>query len=221
MKKYLLLAFLTISIGIIPYKAYSIDIAAGAATWYMWSSEGGDVDPGFLIGPAMSIKMNNDYNLTFVYLYGKFTATDDDGENYKRKRYDSDLALNYRLNNYFKAFGGLKYFGYKSSSARTEFDAYGPGFGLSCTYPIIQNLFALGTLSGFVLWSTEDSAASGKDHYASYGLNSNLSLAYYIAHESIAVSVGWRYQYFRYGLDGAEMFHGLTMMATYSFEVAL
>ena len=221
MKKYLLLAFMAISIGIIPSKTYAVDIAIGPTTWYVWSSEGGDVDPGFLFGPALSVKLNDTYNLTFVYLYGKFTATKDDGTHYKIKRYDSDLALNYRLNNYFKVFGGLKYFGYKDTNAEVDFDGYGPGLGLSFTYNIVENLFALATLSGFALYSTEESVNSGKDHYISCGYNSTLGLAYYIARESVAVNIGWRSQYFVYDFDNTEMFYGLTIMATYSFNADL
>ena len=221
MKNYLLLIIIAICIGIIiPSKVYAVDATLGANTWYMWSSEGGDVDPGFLIGPALSVKFNNDFNLTFVYLYGKFTAKNDYGENFKIKRYDSDLALNYRLNNYFKAFAGVKYIGYKSSSEGIESDSWGPGIGLSCTFPIIYNFFLLGTLSGFYLWSTDDYENDGKDKYKSYGFNSTLSIAYYVAHESIALSLGWRYQYFIYSNDADnQRFHGLTVAATYSFAI--
>ncbi|MCL2156182.1 MAG: hypothetical protein FWH53_10995, partial [Leptospirales bacterium] len=88
MKKFLL--FIAISI-IIPCKLYAVDISAGASTWYAWyKPSGGDkVDPAFLYGPALSVKFNDDYNLTFVYYYGEYEY------NYGRtsKRHDSDLAL--------------------------------------------------------------------------------------------------------------------------------
>ncbi|MCL1865611.1 MAG: hypothetical protein FWF73_07350 [Spirochaetes bacterium] len=83
MRKLLLLAFMAIFIGIIiPFKVYAVDISVGATTWYAWQErtytewdlDGAklDVDPAFFYGPAVSVKFNDDFNLTFVYLYGKF-----------------------------------------------------------------------------------------------------------------------------------------------------
>jgi len=218
MKRHLLLIFTVICIGIIiPCKVHAVDVTVGATTWYVWSSEGGDVDPGFLIGPAASIKFTHDYNLTFVYLYGKFTATTESGDNFKIKRHDSDLALNYKLNKYSKVFGGIKYIGL-SSKQEVESDAYGPGLGLSGSYPITKNLFALGYVSVFYLWGVKDYADDGKDYFNNCGFNSNLSAAYYIASASTAVSLGWRYQYF-IGIkdDNNKKFYGVTIAATYTF----
>ena len=99
-------------------KAYAFDITVGATTWYTWNdmthSEAGvikDIDPAFLYGPALSAKFNDDFNLTFIFLYGKFDTKTNTGD-VKMTRMDSDLALNYRLNDYLKIFAGVKYLGY-------------------------------------------------------------------------------------------------------------
>jgi hypothetical protein len=188
MKKYLLLAFIAICIGIIiPCKIYAVDISVGATTWYSWWGGGApddsDVDPAFLYGPALSVKFNDDFNLTFVYLYGKYDMAGKDknsGTTFKFKftRSDADLALNYRLNGYFKAFAGIKYI--DSSAMGFDWFGYGPGLGLSCTLPITENIFLLATLSGFHLWGEEDNSHNGKSKNKSYGANSTLGLAYYI-----------------------------------------
>ena len=126
MKKYLILTLLAIlTVLIIPYRAYSIDIQVGATLWnpymdrYTERSYDGYTakiryDQTFLYGPAMSVKFNDDFNLTFIYLYGKFDKPPlkaflpglgaVDYEDIKRK--DSDLALNYRLSDYFKVLAG-------------------------------------------------------------------------------------------------------------------
>ena len=213
MKKYLLLAFIAVCIGIIiPCKTvYATDITIGATTWYSWWSGGtpedGDADPTFLYGPAMSIKFNDDFNLTFVYLYGKYDVTGEADHGggpepfkVKFKRSDADLALNYRLNDYFKVFGGIKYI---DSSLPGMFDwyGYGPGFGLSATLPVAENIFLLATLSGYHLWGKEDHPGDGKSNNKSYGANTTLALAYYIAPASTTISLGGRYQYFKPNYD--------------------
>jgi hypothetical protein len=208
MKKYLLLILTLMSI-IIPCSVHAVDITVGAVAWYMrWDTEWAEFDlgsPGFLYGPALSVKFSDDYNLTFVFLYGKFTGQDSDTQtvygdvspynpkdinmdfNYKVKRYDSDIALNYRLNDYLKVFCFLKYLAYqykapmynKNSYEFDEIDvdriSYGPGLGLTGNYRIVDNLFGIATLSGFYLWCVDD-YNYGKLKYESYGFNSTLSV---------------------------------------------
>jgi hypothetical protein len=152
-------------------------MTVGATTWYAWCKESGTAtESGFFFGPAVSVKLNDEFNLTFVYLYGKFNASWDDlpEEKFKTTRHDSDLALNYKLNEYLKLFGGLKYMryalptqsyrepadkpGFDDTEGRLEMSssAIGPGFGLNAAYPIpmFENLFFLNTLSGFYLFET-------------------------------------------------------------------
>ena len=223
----LLIILTTISI-IIPAKADAVDITVGATTWYAWwdvkqSGVSMDADPEFLYGPALSVKFNDDFNLTFIYLHGKYDFEIDQGgptpEKLKIKRNDSDLALNYRLNDYFKVFAGIKYMNFKQ-----EFNhrGIGPGLGLSATYPIADNLFLLGTLSGFYLWGKEEDTHDGDTKYKEYGFNSTLSLAYYIASASTTISLGGRFQYIKTDWSKDNMTHkiyGATLTATYSFSI--
>lgn len=223
MKKYLLLILIAIFIGIvIPQKLHAVDISVGASTWYCWWTGGSptdeEPDPTFLYGPALSVKFNDEFNLTFVYLYGKY---DMPGMDDKFKRKDSDLALNYRLNNFFKVFAGLKYLGVST----TGFDWYGvgPGLGLSAAFPVAENLFLLANVSGFHIWSTEDQEGKSKTHAKGYGINSTLSLAYYIAPASTTISLGGRYQFINSDYKDSEVettkFYGVTLAATYTFSI--
>lgn len=213
-----------------PSVLYAAEISAGATTWYAWwdfksdgSNNDPEFDPAFLYGPALSAKLNDDFNFTFVFLYGKYDMTDNDGSDSKLSRTDSDLALNYRLNNYFKIFAGGKYMGYNM----TDFShtSYGPGAGISFVIPAGGNFFLLGNVSGLYLWGTEESN-DDEDDYNEYGANSSISLAYYIVPASTTISLGGRYQIFQtvYGDtsefdDTTHKFYGVTLSATYSFDI--
>ena len=257
----------------VPVEGFGIDITAGATCWYAWGSrfentQGYSIrknseyafDPTFLYGPAIAVKFNDDFNLTFVYLYSKFNykeevyadVVDDYYVKSKIKRSDSDLALNYRLNGLFKVFVGLKYLGYeiKLSYDDTNLDNYysnskhnsiGPGLGLNCSYPITGNIFILGTVSGFYLFSTgekfEDYGLYSYNYskpvsmtigYNEYGINTNISAAYYISQISTVISLGFRYQYFitsykdydAFYIDNIKnQFYGVTLTATYTFDL--
>ena len=273
MKKILPSVFITASIFILmPYKVYALDISVGAAAMYAWwemdlkkdsatsESHERNIDPAFLYGPTLSIKFNRNFNLTFVYLYGKFDFKDSFNsisDMYgTKKRSDGDLALNYRLNDYFKAFAGIKHMAckYEMTKLKTgvpgveynshiEHSGFGPGAGLSCTVPVAENLFILATLSGFYLWGDHKEktflvAPSTKENrkfdYTEYGINSNLSVAYYITPASTAISLGGRFQYFKTVFDKPaglldrtnnyntkSKFYGVTLAATYTFSTRI
>jgi hypothetical protein len=269
MKKFLFLAFITISIFIIPHKAHAFDITVGATTWYAQSeqyytqtkSELGVIhdlliksNPAFLYGPTLSLRLSNDFNLTFVFLYGTFKTEKNDGSYTSKSIYsrsDSDLALNYRLSEYFKVFIGAKYLSYDITPVKTDLysfevknidthTSYGTGLGLSATIPVTGNLFLLGTVSGLYLWGAHKaviSDISGMNpfppsrnvnlKYNEYGINSTLSLAYYIAPASTVISLGGRLQYLiadyknnAIYLDSIKFtIYGVTLTATYTFSL--
>ena len=256
---------------IIPYKAYAFDITAGGTAWYAQSeqyytqtkSPSGVINnsiakssPAFLYGPTLAVRFNQDFNLTFVYLYGHFENEKNQGSSYnsstKFSRSDSDLALNYRLSDYFKVFIGAKYLAYGITPARTDLatfqiignadihTSYGPGLGLSATVPIVGSLFVLGTVSGLYLWGSHGVVVadisggtppypqrSANLKYNEYGINTNLSLAYYIAPASVVISLGGRFQYLIADykknpiyLDSIKFtVWGATLTATYTFSL--
>lgn len=216
-------------------EASAAEISAGATTWYSWwdmKTSGGDgdkeMDPKFLYGPAFSVKFSDDYNLTFVFLYGTFDMEEDSGTE-EISRYDSDLALNYRLGNYFKLFAGAKYMAYEMENFSHR--SIGPGAGISAVLPVGGNFYLLGNISGLYLWGThkqdDSSGTEQKTDYVEYGMNSSLSAAYYIAPSSVTLSLGGRYQYFKTDFesddpDNSDMdhhFYGVTAAATYSFTL--
>jgi len=231
MKKQILFKlFATLSL-IIPCKLYALDMTVGATTWYAWGEQYNvqtgnaknsliESDPALLYGPALSVKFSDDFNLTFVFLYGKFNAVKNDGgtpEESQFSRIDSDLAINYKLSNYLKVFTGMKYLSYDivPNNDDTIFilkkiephTSYGAGLGISATIPITGNLFGLATLSGLYLFGTDSFVKTGdmwlsppelynvKLAYNEYGFNSNISIAYYLAEYSTVISLGGRFQY--------------------------
>ena len=198
----------------------------------------------------MAVKFNEDYNLTFVYLYGKFDGENNAGEKFNFKRNDSDLALNYKLTDYLKIFLGAKYLSYGIMPAKdnlysaityeiTGIDShtsYGPGLGISATIPILNNIFGLATVSGLYLWGKDkfdikdDRGANQRNlsiSYNEYGINTNLSIAYYISDYSTAISLGGRFQYIIADYPGNEIYlsniksiiYGVTLTATYTFSI--
>jgi len=239
--KYLLLMiFLIFSIMIIQPQANAAEISVGATSWYSWwdfdnkddNSEDQTMGPELLYGPAMSLKFTDDFSLTFVFLYGKFYMEHE--EEYVKmrdeiKRLDGDLALNYRLGNFFKIFAGGKYMAYKMSGDM-DHTGYGPGAGISAVIPLIWNIYLLGNISGLYLWGTEhpsdnNTEAKGNLKYHEYGYNSSLSLAYYIAPAAVTLSLGGRYQHFLTNYNDSvtsdlrHKFYGITAAATYSFSL--
>jgi len=267
-----LIYIIFIFIGVIvPFKGYAIDITAGVTAWYAWGSKqeytkwnsirGNNscvYDPTFLYGPVIAVRLNDYFNLTFVYLYSKFSYKENvykDIEDKffvdsKVKRSDSDLALNYRLNNSFRVFAGAKYLSYEISSSfddiydghcysSSKHKSIGPGLGVSGTYPVTDNIFLLATLSGFYLFSTgekfedygvyDDKYIDGPVNmtvgYNEYGINTNISAAYYITGFSTTINLGFRFQYFITDYSGYKysyidriknMFYGITLSATYT-----
>ena len=239
MKKNSLLKFFVITCIsiIIPCNLYGLDMTVGATSWYAWgeqfnaqkvgnnnSSSKIKSDPSFLYGPALAARFSNDFNFTFVFLYGNFDATKDSGGGKKEKaefkRIDSDLALNYKLNDYFKVFIGAKYLAYDIVPAdiligTVQYNmqkvdphkSYGGGLGASATIPITENIFGLATLSGLYLQGNDkmlvEKQTGGftstyhnlKLSYNEYGINTTLALAYYIAPASTVISLGGRFQY--------------------------
>lgn len=238
MKKLILFAvfsFIWMS-AILQLNVSAADITVGATTWYSWwdfdnpdNNDNPDIDPSFLYGPVLSAKFSDDFNLTFVYLYGKFDMKETDGT-IEITRNDSDLALNFRLNDNFKIFAGAKYMGYTFTGF--EHIGYGPGAGISFVFPLGNDFFILGNVSGLYLWGSEDNDSSdASQDYNEYGANTGISLAYYIAPASTTISLGGRYQYFKTDYEKADstdgsnsgtpvhQFYGITLSATYTFSI--
>lgn len=221
------------------------DITVGATTWYSWwdlkpkDAPGNkfDFDPAFLYGPVIAVKINNEFSLNSVFLYGEY-----DGEfkyysagpaSTKAKRYDSDTSISYRLNDYFKFFGGFKYVGYKVTIAeelpipefKVDTDFYGPAAGLSLVLPLIDNFYLLANFSGMYLWGKSDNSQAGNVDGGGWGYNTTGSIAYYIPAASMTLSLGGRYQYLEWRTDKSNMtesdhkFYGITASATYTFSI--
>ncbi|HQP50237.1 MAG TPA: Lpg1974 family pore-forming outer membrane protein [Spirochaetota bacterium] len=232
MKKIILslTAIIILLTGIHSSKASALTMSAGVYTWYAWwdfpedTYEDIDADPSLMYGPALSVKLNETFSLSFLFLYGNFNAEGTDNSDavlfggdvisnkYDIDRYDIDTALNVKMNRYIKFYLGIKYSAFKydlsgsiptgdSYSAEFDHNAFGPGAGLSVVLPLYQNLYIMGNFGGLYLWGKEDYSNSNGETDSSdikdYGYNTSVSLVYYIAPASTTISLGGRYQYIK------------------------
>jgi hypothetical protein len=256
--------------SIFPATGSAVEMSAGIYTWYAWWDFPEDkyceseLDPALLYGPALAVSFNQDFSLTFVFLYGQFDVKETDysgyyesGDsidigyyNYEMKRFDSDIALNYKLFNYFKVYLGAKYTNYSYDmgasdnnfgvSLDVDHTVLGPGAGISITLPLGNDFYFIGNAGGFYLWGKEEesySMATKKLEYdcKDYGINTGISIAYYIVPASTTINLGVRYQYIKQWTDSyyseedggktissdteTSKFYGVTLSATYSFSI--
>jgi len=148
----------------------------------------------------ISIKMrkyDSDTTITYAVLpYLKVFG----GFKYQGYAYHSRRRATYAVDIASSSINPVTY-GYKSDS-----DGYGAGLGLGVTLPIWEDLYVIGNFSGIYLNSSNAFmekylAANGSgalnrqnQHFYSWGMNGNLSLAYYIPAASITISAGFRFQ---------------------------
>jgi hypothetical protein len=226
------LILLTGVIFLLSSTAYALEMSIGATGWYAWwkmeSDDGGSdtTDPEPLYGPVLAINFSPNWSLTSVFLYGKYSFGDSGDGPGDIDRYDSDTAINYSFNRYIKAFGGFKFMGYDWGDG--DHMSYGPALGLAFTLPLIDNFYLLLNVSGMSLIGKEntqtDTGEKVEIDYYEIGVNSNISLAYYIAPASTSIILGFRYQYFeinydKYQGDSQLSFYGATLAAVYSFSI--
>ncbi len=209
---------------------FAVDLNLGAATWYSWwemESDSGTqtIDPTFLVGPVVSFGFSENWNLSMVFLYGQFEMDEENSTN-EINRVDSDISLNYIINNNIKVFGGIKGMGYYFDNGRHH--SLGPALGIGLTIPLVGNFYLLGNISGMYNYGEHTDEGGENDNTTrsiirEYGFNSTVSLAYYIENASTTVSIGGRYQYFRDEFESENdpdqdlRFYGFTASAVYSF----
>ncbi len=212
----------------LPAASQALQVGVGASAWYAdwkFESDQGDTEfgPAFIYGPILTLGFSPQWSLSGVFLYGKFDQTGTGGGPGEITRFDSDVALNYSINQYFKIFAGFKYMGYKFDEG--DHTGYGPGFGISIVVPVSDNLFLLGSLSGLYIWGSHDTSRQDYD-YTEPGYNASASLAYRFAGASTVISLGYRYQYFNTRPESSSddsdinhTFYGVTLSAIYSFSI--
>jgi hypothetical protein len=235
----LLLPFLYIQNPLIT-PASGLEMSVGASTWYAWwepeDNEGMDLDPALLFGPALSVRLAEDWSISGVFLYGIFKNNAEEGGPEDLRRFDSDLSLNYNINRYIKIFAGTKYMGFswdEGDESGTHWSA-GPGIGIGSTIPLSDYLYLLANISYTYTWGKHDQEYSGDGGEFSdsvdlqeRSINTNISLAYYIKSISTSINLGFRYQFFTinysdegdYAKDEDHYFYGITLAAVYSFSI--
>ena len=212
--------------------ARAADLSVGASTWYSWwrFEEGNRTDkfdPALLYGPVLALGFAERWSLSTIFLYGRFETDMGPDKSDKIDRYDSDTALNYSINRYIKVFTGPKFMGYYIKGSSFSHMAIGPALGIGLTLPVSDSLFVLWNASGALLFGKhKDGKDDGeKSAYKEPGLNTNLSLAWYLESMSTTVSLGFRYQLFgtyydREGFgDMTHQFYGITLSAVYAFAL--
>ncbi len=231
MKKRVTVAAIACMIAFSPLytPADAAGVSVGVASWYSWwelkSGGNEDVDPAPLYGPVLGIDFAERWALTSVFLTGEFDVHPLNplpGVEFSYRRYDSDTALNYSLNRYFKVFAGFKYMRYDLKATGLDVDvkhiSYGPGIGLGLTLPLSDSLFAIANISGMYLFGKRQ---DDQDDFVEPGVNTALALAWYIAPLSTTITAGVRYQYFETRtaeIDTEHRFYGLTLSAVYNFS---
>ncbi len=215
----------------IPAVSMALDLSLGAATWYAWwKMEQGDreetFDPALMYGPVLALGFTSRWSLSSIFLYGEFTLEEQEGDR-EIDRYDSDTAINFSINRYVKLFGGVKFMGYSMSNFTHR--GAGPALGAGITLPLSESFFLLWNLSGMYLWG--EHKRKGEDSqevnslYTEPGLNTNLSLAYYIESASTTITLGGRYQLFGIEWESerqtemTNQFYGITFSAVYAFAL--
>ena len=183
--------------------AQAADLSVGASTWYSWwrFEEGNRTetfDPALLYGPVLALGFGGRWSLSTIFLYGRFNMDNEDSKSEKIDRYDSDTAVNYSINRYVKFFGGAKFMGYDMQGSSFSHMALGPALGVGVTLPLSDSFFLLWNASGALLFGKhKDAGSDGKrSGYTEPGLNTNLSLAWYVESASTTITLGFRYQLF-------------------------
>ncbi|MBN2041213.1 MAG: hypothetical protein JW864_14310 [Spirochaetes bacterium] len=220
-------------------KASAAGFSAGVSTWYAWwkfsESDNMDMKPAFLFGPVLSFGFGGSYSLSGVFLYGKFKPEDTEDGPSDISRFDSDISLNYNINRYFKIFGGAKYMDFRWEDNYSEGKHYsvGPGLGVGITIPLAGSFYFLTNLSGTYTLGEhvqDESNETGgtvtmTSDLAETGINTNISVACYIATASTSLTLGLRYQYVisdykdesEHMQDEKFTFYGITLSAVYTF----
>jgi hypothetical protein len=215
--------------------ASAADISLGASGWYSWwefeESENMNIKPTILFGPVLSLGFGGSFSLSGVFLYGKFKAEEErDAPDYIT-RFDSDVSLNYNINKYFKIFAGAKYMDFRWDEEHSNGKHYsiGPGLGVGATLPLVSSFYLLCNVSGtYTLGKHEQNNSGDEDEESDIvekGINTNVSIAYYIVSASTSINLGFRYHYVisEYkdvdDYDDTFHFYGATLSAVYSFSI--
>jgi hypothetical protein len=238
------LGSLCLLVILIPSSLTAAELGVGLSSWYTyWDydyvTDSGDedfsmdIDPGFMFGPAFSVKFSDKFSVTSLVLYGAFTADSDYGASIEMSRLDLDTVINYSVNGYIKIFVGGKYITYDyieenqgEESFEMEQNSYGPGVGISFVYPVADSVYLLGNFSYMYLFG-KNIYSGGEDDITATGFTLSLAAAYALKEAPVTISLGGRYQQQTsiYTPDGStdeieEMstFYGITLSAVYTFS---
>ena len=241
-----------------PTEAQAGDISVGAMTWFSWwnpvwsktsvlhsdTNLNFELPPGFITGPVVTYKFDDQWSMSAVFLYWKYNTEDTAfvGNSFFRTERDvhkieADIIVNYRVSNLVKWFFGIKYQGYFYDEAESyiappvelifertvSFHNLGPGMGIGLTIPLFGGLYFLPNISAIIL--TGYNRIDRDTQFAfSLGGNMSASLAYYIQSLGTTIVAGFRYQqlfYLYHGYQGYQDDDDQIYGVTFSVIVAL
>lgn len=232
--------YILFSIFFVTSALYAADLGAGITTWYAdWKMESehmGNVkmDPVLYIGPSVAYQFTNVWSTTLVALMTPQQyegGNQQNNETMKFRRYDVDWALNYQLNRYIKAFGGVKYLAFQYNTGLHH--AAGPGIGVGFTFPVVQSIYFLANVSGLYIYGIQKEDQTNPDalkekNFYEWGFNTSAQLAYYMDSLATTLTLGYRFQYIvtrytDYGVDDDKKlehsFKGITFSVVKSFQL--
>ncbi len=214
------------------------------------------VDPAFLIGPVANARLSDSWSIGIVFLasseYTGHAGYQVDylsgpvpysiETDFKVRRYDTDLTLTHRINQYFGFFAGYKYSHYRgtgshhvtSLSTSDSYDVertgtmHGPGFGINIMLPLVDTFFVSASFSALYMRSrwiyraTNNTTGVETEEALNrrlWGYNIIAGPGYYSPLMRTTFLAGGRYQYLVDTEDSAltDRFYGIIFSAIYSF----
>lgn len=161
--------------------------AAGHPLWFL-SLAMEEVRPHYssapVFGPSLLVKASPRWTISMNALYGKFEFESLDDETIHKL--ELDLIASFTVVDWFRVYGGAKYFGRINPGAKNH--KGGLGLGVAFNVNLYRGLYLLPNVSGLTLGDTE---------FITAGVNGTLSLAYYFEKIRLTVSLGGRCQYMK------------------------
>ncbi len=214
------------------------------------------IDPAFLVGPVANARLSDSWSLGLVFLAStEYTGHAEYQVNYlsgpvvysietdfKVRRYDTDLTLTHRINQFFGVFAGYKYSHYRGTGSHhvtslTNNDLYdverlgtmhGPGVGINIMVPLVDTFFISASFSALYMrarWTyraTNNTTGVETEEVLNrklWGYNVIAGPGYYSPGLRTTFLIGGRYQYLEDTGDSSlkDRFYGIILSAIYSF----
>ncbi|MBN2079318.1 MAG: hypothetical protein JW838_10150 [Spirochaetes bacterium] len=137
-----------------------------------------------VFGPSLLVRVAPRWTLSMNALYGKYEFENIDVKTIHKL--ELDLIASFAVVDWFRVYGGAKYFGRINPAAKSH--KGGLGLGIAFNVNLYRGLYLLPNISGLTL---------GDREFLTAGVNGALSLAYYFEKIRLTVALGGRCQYMK------------------------